>query len=54
MSKLTDSILSFVEYEKARENRRHNFVTLHNNLKEYNELNIQLGQMMFRWSIHFL
>ena len=42
MSKLTDSILSFVEYEKARENRRHNFVTLHNNLKEYNELNIQL------------
>lgn len=42
MSKLTERILSSVDYERVRDIRRRNFNVLHNELKERNGLAIQL------------
>jgi len=42
MSKLTEKILSSIDYEKIKLKRKENFIYLHNALKEINDLNIDL------------
>ena len=44
MSKLTDSILSSIDYEGVKSIRKRNFAFIHNNLKNVNRLNVQLDQ----------
>lgn len=43
MSKITKAILSSVNYEKAKQQRRDNFIELHSTLKTLNKLNLVLN-----------
>lgn len=44
MSKLTERMMRSIDYEKAAQHRRNNFLTLHESLKEDNELHIHLDE----------
>lgn len=45
MSKLTQSILLNINYEQTRDIRNSNFLHLHDNLKNYNELDININNI---------
>ena len=45
MSKLTETILGSIDYEKCREIRNHNFLYLHEKLSKYNDLDIDLDNL---------
>ena len=46
MSKLTHNILSSIDYEKIRLTRERNFLYLHDQLNQYNNLNIDVEQII--------